>query len=88
MSSLSSSNPGDYRFDKKCSNSSPQSGLMRSSGTSMSAPVIAGAALLVRQYYMEFNPVTGIKDMKNSPLADGLGPSAALLKATLVCSTP
>lgn len=43
-----------------------------SSGTSMAAPLVAGAAAVLRQYYMEFR---------------GHVPSAALLKATLVNAT-
>ena len=43
-------------------------------GTSMSAPLVAGCALLVRQYFRSLPSI-------------GDGPSAALLKATLVNST-
>ncbi len=42
-----------------------------SGGTSMSAPLVAGAAALVRQHYLQ---------------ARGSEPSAALVKATLLCS--
>ncbi|UGV41648.1 S8 family serine peptidase [Methanococcoides orientis] len=40
-----------------------------SSGTSMSTPIVAGSAALVRQYYVEYENIT---------------PSAALLKATII----
>ncbi len=50
-------------------------------GTSWSAPLLAGAAALVRQYYRDgFYP-------SGTPRArDALGPSAALVKATLIAS--
>jgi hypothetical protein len=42
--------------------------------------------VLVRQYYVEFDPNTGLRMSKGdgSPLSDGKGPSAALVKATLI----
>ncbi len=49
------------------------------SGTSMATPTVAGAAALVRQYYMDGWYPTGTKVS-----ADGFVPSAALLKATLI----
>ena len=50
--------------------------------TSFATPVIAGAAALVRQYYLEGFHYAGVKD-----LAHALSPSAALVKATLLNST-
>ena len=49
------------------------------SGTSMAAPAIAGAAALVRQYFVEGWYPSGAKTPANA-----LTPSGALLKATLV----
>jgi len=49
------------------------------SGTSMAAPTMAGAAALVRQYYEDGWYPTGAPRQ-----ADERGPSAALLKATLI----
>ena len=49
------------------------------SGTSMAAPTAAGGATLLRQYFTDGFYPTGAKGA-----ADGLGPSAALLKAALV----
>ncbi len=48
------------------------------SGTSMACPVIAGAGVLARQYYVEGYYPTGIPE--NNPLI----PSGALIKATLI----
>ena len=54
-------------------------GVRTSTGTSMACPVIAGAGLLVRQYYTEGFYPTG------SPVPeDAFVPSGALLKATLL----
>ena len=50
-------------------------------GTSWSAPSIAGAAALVRQYYTEGFYPTGKRDLTHA-----LSPSAALLKATIIAS--
>lgn len=50
-------------------------------GTSWSSPTIAGAALLVRQYYTDGYYPTGMATASNA-----LTPSAALLKATLIAS--
>jgi len=50
-------------------------------GTSYAAPTLAGAAALVRQYYAEGFYPTGA-----ASVADRREPSAALLKATLICS--
>lgn len=50
-------------------------------GTSWSSPTVAGAAALVRQYYTDgFYP----SGARSAP--DGMTPSAALLKATLIAS--
>jgi hypothetical protein len=51
------------------------------SGTSWSAPSIAGAAALVRQYYTDGFYPTGIATQSNAFV-----PSAALLKATLIAA--
>lgn len=50
-------------------------------GTSWSSPTIAGAALLVRQYYTDGFYPTGVPTPSNM-----FTPSAALLKATLIAS--
>jgi hypothetical protein len=50
-------------------------------GTSFSSPTIAGAALLVRQYYTDGYYPTGVPTPSNA-----FTPSAALLKATLIAS--
>ena len=52
---------------------------MELSGTSMATPAVAGAAALVREYYLEGWYPTGT----DRP-ADALVPSAALVKATLI----
>ncbi|HET6343509.1 MAG TPA: S8 family serine peptidase, partial [Myxococcota bacterium] len=54
-------------------------GTMTLSGTSMAAPVVAGAAALVRQYFTDGYYPTG-----NRRAQDSLTPSAALLKAVLI----
>jgi len=51
------------------------------SGTSMATPTAAGAATLIRQYYMDGWYPTGAAD-----IANGFTPSAALIKATLINS--
>jgi hypothetical protein len=51
------------------------------SGTSWSAPTVAGAAALVRQYYTDGFYPTGVATQSNAFV-----PSAALLKATLIAS--
>lgn len=51
------------------------------SGTSYAAPTLAGAAALVRQYYVE-----GFYPSGAARVADRREPSAALLKATLIAS--
>lgn len=50
-------------------------------GTSFASPTIAGAALLVRQYYTDGFYPTGVATPSNA-----FTPSAALLKATLIAS--
>jgi hypothetical protein len=50
-------------------------------GTSFSSPTIAGAALLVRQYYTDGFYPSGVATPSNA-----FTPSAALLKATLIAS--
>lgn len=53
----------------------------------MACPGIAGTAALIRQYYREFDPATGLRSNPlTGPLLDGKGPSAALIKATLINS--
>jgi hypothetical protein len=51
------------------------------SGTSWSAPTVAGAAALVRQYYTDGFYPTGVATFSNAFV-----PSAALLKATLIAA--
>lgn len=53
----------------------------REDGTSWSSPTLAGAAALVRQYYMDGFYPTGTATNMNA-----LTPSAALLKATLIAA--
>lgn len=53
----------------------------------MACPGTAGTLALIRQYYREFNPTTGLRsNYVAGPLSDGYGPSGALLKATLVAA--
>lgn len=54
-------------------------GLLSMKGTSMSTPVVAGSAALVRQYFEEGWHINGEKNT-----AEGISPSAALVKATLL----
>lgn len=56
-------------------------GLDTGAGTSYASPLAAGAAALVRQYYMDGYYPTGVADP-----ARALKPSAALVKATLLNS--
>lgn len=51
-------------------------------GTSMACPAVAGAGLLVRQYYMNGYYPTGAANVP-----DGFTPSGALIKATLLNGT-
>ena len=51
------------------------------SGTSMSAPTVAGSCALIRQYYMDGWYPTGVADPGNA-----FTPSAALIKATVINS--
>ncbi|MEO8217276.1 MAG: S8 family serine peptidase [Acidobacteriota bacterium] len=55
--------------------------LSRQPGTSWASPTIAGAAALVRQYYVD-----GFYPSGRRKAVDGRIPSAALLKATLIAS--
>ncbi len=57
------------------------SGTIAFSGTSMATPAVAGAAALVRQYYVDGYWPSGTANPGNS-----LAPSAALVKATLINS--
>lgn len=54
-------------------------------GTSMSTPLVAGAALLTRQYYDDGWHANG-SDVTNTSAvtADGFSPTSALVKATLI----
>jgi len=55
------------------------------SGTSMATPLVAGAAALVRQYYVDGWHANHSAETNTAPRgADGFTPSAALLKATLI----
>jgi subtilisin family serine protease len=56
-------------------------GTIAYSGTSMATPVVAGAAALVRQYYLN-----GYWPFGTANAAYGFEPSAALVKATLINS--
>ncbi|MHB8788793.1 MAG: S8 family serine peptidase [Desulfobulbaceae bacterium] len=56
-------------------------GTIAYSGTSMATPTVAGAAALVRQYYLDGYWPSGAVNA-----ASGLEPSAALIKATLLNS--
>ncbi len=54
-------------------------------GTSMSNPLTAGAAVLVRQYYVDgWHPNHRAVTHDTPVSADGFNPSAALVKATLI----
>jgi subtilisin family serine protease len=55
--------------------------VLKKSGTSMAAPMVAGSALLVRQYFTEGWYPTGTKQPANQ-----FNPSAALVKAALIHS--
>jgi len=55
------------------------------SGTSMSAPGVAGLAVLARQYVLEYDPASG-RRRPGGALTDGKGPSAAIIKAILINS--
>ncbi|HAK61246.1 MAG TPA: hypothetical protein DCO77_12850, partial [Nitrospiraceae bacterium] len=56
-------------------------GIVAMGGTSMATPAVAGAAALVRQFFMEGYWPSGI-----ARSADGFTPSAALIKASIVNS--
>mmetsp|Transcript_1512 Transcript_1512/g.2086 ORF Transcript_1512/g.2086 Transcript_1512/m.2086 type:complete len:1192 (-) Transcript_1512:114-3689(-) len=71
---------GDPRVATGTDNPTP--GLADMSGTSMATPLTAGSAALVRQYYREGWAADGTKNPAN-----GVIPSAALMKATLIAST-
>jgi subtilisin family serine protease len=86
LSAQSSGNPGDFS-DGVCDAASGMTGTRYQSGTSMACPGVAGLAALVRQYYREFDPSTGARTSPmTGSLADGRGPSAALVKATIINS--
>lgn len=55
------------------------------SGTSMATPLVAGAAVLVRQYYVDgWHPEGSAITHEEAVSGDGFDPSAALVKATLI----
>lgn len=62
------------RWSTACSTTS-------SSGTSMASPAVAGAGLLVRQYFAD-----GYYPSRSASIADAFSPSGALVKACLVNS--
>lgn len=68
--------PGEYVMS---ANKSTYSGYVMSRGTSMSTPVVAGAAALTRQYFMEGWYPSGEKNT-----ADAFTPSAALIRAMII----
>ncbi|HKR64587.1 MAG TPA: S8 family serine peptidase, partial [Thermoanaerobaculia bacterium] len=68
---------GDIDFDNRASTCD----VSYQSGTSWSAPSVAGAAALVRQYYTD-----GFYPSGAATLANQFTPSAALLKATLIAA--
>jgi len=54
-------------------------------GTSMSNPLIAGTAVLVRQYYADgWHPNNSSRTNSSAVSGDGFNPSSALVKATLI----
>lgn len=59
----------------------PDCSVTSSAGTSWSAPLVAGAAALVREYFR-----TGFYPRGERRIEDSFDPSAALLKATLLAS--
>lgn len=79
FSANSDGKPGTFQCD--ASAGMLNSSILSMSGTSMAAPGVAGAAALVRQYYVEGFHVTG---MRND--AAGFQPSSALVKATILHS--
>lgn len=86
-SASSTGSPVDGPGAAPCLNGSALTNL--NAGTSMATPGVAGLATLLRQYLMEYNPFTGRKGIGGGPLADGMGPSGALMKAMLInCARP
>ena len=73
-SSIISANSDNNTGSNNCNTKS-------SSGTSMAAPGVAGAAALVREYFVD-----GFYPSGSANGSDSLTPSAALLKATLISS--
>ena len=61
------------------STASPNCGSCALSGTSMSAPTVAGLAALVREYYLAGFYTSGTRTLQG-----GIVPSGALMKATLI----
>ena len=61
---------------------------MEMGGTSMAAPAVAGAAIIVRQYFMEGFYPDGVRNDEEAGGGGGGGfvPMGALLKAVLINS--
>jgi Subtilase family len=68
----------DPAFTGECDDTA-SSGIISKSGTSMAAPVTAGSAAMVRQYFEEGWHITGQRDT-----SQGFKPRASLVKAVLL----
>ena len=75
-----------YSYQCEADGKSARAALTRMSGTSMSTPIVAGSAALVRQYfrekYLSAAGTAGTWMLQED--ADGFQPSAALLRAVLI----